>query len=78
MTNSKQDFIGAISATKTKIRGINGLSQACYVGTVKWSFEDSNGRRHDHLIPGTYYCADLPCRYCPLSTGLKPSTIIPH
>jgi hypothetical protein len=62
MTNNKADFIGPLTKVDVKIKGINGTSQSSYRGTVKWSFDDSDGRRHDHFIPGTYYCPGLPCR----------------
>jgi len=62
MTNNKQDFVGPMTRANVKIKGINGISQTCFRGTVKWSFEDSQGRRYDHIIPGAYYCPDLPCR----------------
>jgi hypothetical protein len=62
MTNNKSDFVGSTTKIRAKIKGINGISQTCLRGTVKWSFNDSDGRRHDHLISGTYYCPDLPCR----------------
>ncbi len=62
MTNNRKDFVGPITKANVRIKGVNGISNTCYIGTVKWSFEDSDGRRHDHIIPGTYYSPDLPCR----------------
>jgi hypothetical protein len=61
MTNNKRDFVGPITHANMHIKGINGISKTCFRGIVKWSFEDTNRRRHNHLILGAYCCPDLPC-----------------
>jgi hypothetical protein len=62
ITNSMLDFVGKPKRINLLVRGIGGHAAATYVGTVRWSFEDCNGKIHSFLISNTYYNADSPYR----------------
>jgi hypothetical protein len=62
ITNCMTDFVGKPKRVKLSVLGIGGNAMATYVGTVRWSIEDNDGKRHDFLIPNTYYNEQCPYR----------------
>jgi hypothetical protein len=57
ITNNKSDFIDTPRLVPTKIEGYSGVSKASFIGTVKWSIEDDQGRVHHITLPNTIYDA---------------------
>ena len=62
ITNSLTDFVAPPQATDIRVKGVGGYSAATYVGTVRWSIEDDEGKIHHFDIPNTYFNADVPYR----------------
>jgi hypothetical protein len=63
LTNVMTDFISPPKSTSVRIKGIGGARvSATYVGTVRWCFEDDSGRKHDFVLPETYYSPAVPGR----------------
>jgi hypothetical protein len=63
LTNVLADFIDTPKPTNVWIKGISGTRvPATYIGTVKWTFEDDDGRCHDLILPGTYFSPEVPGR----------------
>jgi hypothetical protein len=63
LMNVLSDFIVPPKPTSVRIKGIGGARvSATYVGTVKWCFEDDSGRKHEFVLPETYYSPAVPGR----------------
>jgi hypothetical protein len=63
LTNVMSDFISQPKPTSVRIKGIGGARvSATFVGTVRWCFEDDSGKKHDFVLPGTYYSSAVPGR----------------
>jgi hypothetical protein len=62
MTNSLDDFTDIPKEVQASIKGVGGPVSVTHQGTVKWKFQDDQGRTHAFYLPGSYYSPDLPCR----------------
>ena len=62
MTNSLDDFTDIPKEVQASIKGVGGPVSVTHQGTVKWKFQDDQGRTHAFYLPGSYYAPDLPCR----------------
>jgi len=62
MTNSLNDFVEPPKRINVPIGGIGGPVQATHKGTLRWTFDDDQGRPHTFLIPNSYYTPDTPYR----------------
>jgi GAG-pre-integrase domain len=62
ITNNMADFITPPVQVNVKVTGIGGSVVATHKGTVRWSIEDDNGRRHTWLISDTYFNESTPYR----------------
>ena len=62
MTPNKNDFIRTPQRCTTKVNGMGGDTTAILKGTVRWSIDDDNGRKHTFDIPNTYYAPTTPFR----------------
>ena len=50
------DFIDVPQETNRKIKGFGGTTHAnVRVGTIKWSCNNDDGKRHKFLVPNSYY-----------------------
>ncbi|KAI2497267.1 hypothetical protein MHU86_17231 [Fragilaria crotonensis] len=64
MTNDVKHFIGTPTVVSKKVTGL-GAGNVTLEGTVRWRWEDDQGKCHTVDIPNTLYCADL--AFCLLS-----------
>ena len=56
MTHEMKDFVDLPRPVRGVVRGLGGNTvQATHVGTIKWKFEDDDGRVHSILLPGSVY-----------------------
>jgi len=56
LSNDTKDFIGEMTPTRRKIKGIDGHPQGgLMTGTIRWYIEDDAGVIHEILLPGSYY-----------------------
>jgi hypothetical protein len=63
LTNVFADFVDTPRKTTAQIKGIGDTKvPATYKGTVRWSFEDDEGKVHEFFIPETYYSPSVPGR----------------
>jgi hypothetical protein len=63
LTNCLEDFIKPPKKARVQIKGIGGAKvEATWKGTVKWAFEDNEGKVHSFTIPDTYYSLNIPGR----------------
>ena len=62
VTNDLKDYVNPPHKSRTRIVGINGVSTATMVGTVRWHIEDDDGIVHAIVLPNTYYARDAPYR----------------
>jgi len=60
VTNDLKDYVNPPRKSRTRIVGINGVSTATMVGTVRWHVEDDDGIVHAIVLPNTYYARDAP------------------
>jgi hypothetical protein len=61
LTNNLNDFIGKPRKVRKGLSGL-GSAQVQYEGTVRWAFEDDEGRVHSWDMPNTNYSPDIPIR----------------
>jgi hypothetical protein len=55
----KSDFVGDLKTCNRTLKGFGGTKMyRVKMGTLKWSWEDNNGRSHTFLIPDSYYVPD--------------------
>jgi hypothetical protein len=73
VTSDVQDFIAPPRASRTRIIGVNGVSSATLVGTVRWRIEDDDGKIHSIILPNTYYSREAPYRL-PITPTLESSS----
>ena len=58
-----RDFVGPVVETSIAIRGYHGKSRRTVKkGTIKWLFEDDDGRSHCHMIKDSLFDPDAPSR----------------
>jgi hypothetical protein len=62
ITNQASDFVGTPTPIQSRVKGIGGPLMVTAKGTIKWSFEDDQGRKHTFLIPGSYLAPGAPGR----------------
>jgi hypothetical protein len=63
MTNTFTEFLEPPQRIKNiPIGGIGGPVKATHKGTLRWTFDDDQGRPHTFLIPNSYYTPDTPFR----------------
>ena len=56
MTNCLQDMVGPLKKVNYKVLDHQGkYSTASYEGTIRWRWDDDNGRLHTHYIPKSLY-----------------------
>ena len=55
-----RDFIGPLRESNRTIKGFGGIKHTSTImsGTIKWKWEDDEGRIHKHIIPDSYYVPD--------------------
>ena len=55
-----KDFIGPLKESKRTIKGFGGIKHTSNImeGTIKWKWEDDEGKVHKHVIPNSYYVPD--------------------
>jgi hypothetical protein len=61
LTNNLGDFIGKPRKVMKDLLGL-GSAQVYYEGTVRWAFEDDEGKVHSWDMPRTNYSPDIPIR----------------
>jgi hypothetical protein len=61
MSNNCANFVGELVPIKRTVLGI-GKSMVVMQGTLKWTFEDDEGKVHTFLLPGSLYTPDIPVR----------------
>lgn len=63
VTNKVSDFIKAPQLVAGRVKGISGAKVAVKArGTIRWAWEDDEGRAHSFLIPGSLYVPDSPVK----------------
>ena len=63
ITNSLGDFVRPPQKVVGRVKGMGGDKVAVSaIGTIRWTFDDDNGRTHTFLIPGTLYIPESPAR----------------
>ena len=63
ISNCAEDFISHITPCKAKLKGITGNTiKVVGIGTVRWHWNDDQGRPHEQIIKGVYYIPDAPIR----------------
>ena len=65
MTNTAKHFIGEMKPVSDRRASGVGSAPITHEGTVRWSWNDNQGRNHTMDIPNTQLCPDLP--FCLLS-----------
>ena len=69
MTNDSSHFISPLKPTdrskRVKVKGISNFLNVEGEGTIRWRWEDDQGRVHQHIIRGALYVPNLP--FCLLS-----------
>ena len=57
------DFVEPPTPVSTTLIGFGGApTTGLKIGTVKWTWEDDSGMKHDHLIPDSYYVPNAKIR----------------
>jgi hypothetical protein len=63
LTNNIGDFVRAPTLVKGRVKGIGGSNVLVVaIGTIKWTFDDDEGKSHSFLIPGSLYVPSSPAR----------------
>ena len=56
MSHNHADFIGEFHEFNRTIKGFDGTTHYnAHIGTLKWYWEDDQGKVHKFLIPKSYY-----------------------
>ena len=56
ISHVRRDFPGALTECKRAIKGFGGTRHFnVWTGTLKWSWEDDEGKQHTFSIPNSYY-----------------------
>jgi hypothetical protein len=59
ISHVKSDFVGNLERTNRIIKGFGGSrTMNVQVGTIRWKWEDDQGRAHTFDIPNSYYVPD--------------------
>jgi hypothetical protein len=59
ISHVREDFIGLLQPTRRVIKGFGGSRMMnVSIGTLRWSWEDDQGRHHAFDIPNSYYVPD--------------------
>jgi hypothetical protein len=59
ISHVREDFIGLLRPTTRVIKGFGGSrTMNVSIGTLRWRWEDDQGRHHEFNIPNSYYVPD--------------------
>ena len=73
MSHLPEDFVGDLRPCSRIIKGFGGTCHfIVQQGTLKWHWEDDNGKVHKFVIPNSYYIPEGGVRLLPPSIGRKP------
>ena len=62
ITTSREDFVGPTTKISRRVSGVAGSMMVTEKGTVRWSIEDDEGRKHTFDIPNSYLAPSAPSR----------------
>jgi hypothetical protein len=57
----KGDFVGPLKRCHARVKGIGGIKDIIYSGTLRLRIDDDNGVAHEKDIKGVYYMPTLSC-----------------
>ena len=59
MSHMSDDVVGELQDYKRTIQGIGGQNHCnVHIGTLKWHWEDDQGKIHKFIIPHSYYAPE--------------------
>ena len=61
ITNDLNDFEDKPVKVNARVKGVGGAINLSHKGTIRWSFQDNEGRSHTFLIKDLFYARNAPC-----------------
>ena len=63
ISHDPEDFVGPLNKVKRTIKGFGGTCHFdVFQGTIRWAWEDDDGKVHHFRIPESYYVPEGKCR----------------